>query len=85
MFLYTDVDIIFYSFFFLKIVILFLELCNLMLKCFFSSYILCVFVFGKVQACFPHLVDEFSTWMLKAWVMLLMWACAESHGSVLAH
>lgn len=51
---------------------------------FFSSYILCVFVFGKVQACFPHLV-EFSTWMLKAWVMLLMWACAESHGSVLAH
>lgn len=52
---------------------------------FFSSYILCVFVFGKVQACFPHLVDEFSTWMLKAWVMLLMWACAESHGSVLAH
>lgn len=51
-----------------------------MLKCcfFFIIYILCVFVFGKLQACFPHLVDEFSTWMLKAWVMLLMWACAES-------
>lgn len=57
-----------------------------MLKCYFIlHHILCVFVFGKVQACFLHLVDGFSTWMLKAWVMLL-WACAEGgHSSVLAH